>query len=159
MASLSDQIEEYLRDLLENHKGTIKIKRNKLANEFNCAPSQINYVLDTRFTTERGFVVESQRGGGGFIRIIKVNINSKTETLKNIVSQLSGMVTQREAKGIIQRLYENEVIEERESFLMKMAVHRRIIGVDLPHRDYIRGRILQGMLDVILKYDKRGEEE
>ena len=159
MASLSDQIEEYLRDLLEKYKGTIKIKRNKLADEFNCAPSQINYVLDTRFTAERGFVVESQRGGGGYIKIIKVNLDSETEALKKILSRLTGMVTQREAEGIIQRLYENDVIHERESYLMETAVHRRIIGVDLPHRDYIRGRILQGMLEVILRYDEYGEGE
>ena len=158
VASLSDQIEEYLRGLLEKYKGNIKIKRNKLADEFNCAPSQINYVLDTRFTTERGYVVESQRGGGGYIRIIKVNLDSETETLKKIISQVGGMVSQREAESIIQRLYENNVINERESYLMNMAVHRRVIGVDLPHRDYIRGRIVQGMLEVILKYNQ-GEEE
>ena len=154
MASLSDQIEDHIKKLLDKYRGTVEIKRNKLADEFNCAPSQINYVLDTRFTSERGFVVESQRGGGGYIRIIEVKINSENETLKKIISRLNTMVTQNEAEGIIQRLYENNLIDERESYLMEVAIHRRVIGVDLPHRDYIRGRILQSMLEVILKYDK-----
>jgi len=157
MASLSDQIEKYLKKLLDEYRGTVEIKRNKLADEFNCAPSQINYVLDTRFTSERGFVVESQRGGGGYIRIIKVKINSENETLKKILSKLNGMVTQNEAEGIIQRLYENDLINQREKCIMKMVVHRRVIGVDLPHRDYIRGRILQSMLEVIMQYEKEEE--
>ncbi|HKL76143.1 MAG TPA: CtsR family transcriptional regulator [Halanaerobiales bacterium] len=157
MASLSDQIERHLKKLLDKYRGTIEIKRNKLADEFNCAPSQINYVLDTRFTSERGFVVESQRGGGGYIRIIKVKMNSENKALKKILSKLNGMVTQNEAEGIIQRLYENNLINEREKHIMEMVVHRRVIGVDLPHRDYIRGRILQSMLEVIMKYEKEEE--
>lgn len=157
MASLSDQIEKHLKKLLDKYRGTIEIKRNKLADEFNCAPSQINYVLDTRFTSERGFVVESQRGGGGYIRIIKVKMNSENRALKKILSKLNGMVTQNEAEGIIQRLYENNLINERERHIMEMVVHRRVIGVDLPHRDYIRGRLLQSMLEVIMKYEKEEE--
>jgi len=64
MVSLSDQIEKYFRKLLQRYQGEIEIKRNKLADEFDCAPSQINYVLDTRFTVDKGYLVESQRGGG-----------------------------------------------------------------------------------------------
>lgn len=157
MASLSDQIEKYLKKLLDEYRGTVEIKRNRLADEFNCAPSQINYVLDTRFTSERGFVVESQRGGGGYIRIIKVKMNSENQALKQILSKLNGMVTQNEAEGIIQRLYENDLINQREKCIMEMVVHRRVIGVDLPHRDYIRGRILQSMLEVIMQYEKEEE--
>ncbi|MFW5787304.1 MAG: CtsR family transcriptional regulator [Halanaerobiales bacterium] len=154
MNSLSDQIEKYLKNLLEKYEGKIEIKRNQLAEDFNCAPSQINYVLDTRFTAEKGYIVESQRGGGGYIRIIEVQIDSEPELLKNIISELGGMVTQREANGIIQRLFNNDIIDEREKNLMQIVVHRRIIGVELPRRDYIRGRILQGMLEVILRHDK-----
>ncbi|MFW5855996.1 MAG: CtsR family transcriptional regulator [Bacillota bacterium] len=155
MASLSDQIESYLRNLLKNYEGQVEIKRNKLADNFDCAPSQINYVLDTRFTVERGYIVESQRGGGGYVRIIKVEIDSETEILKKIIARLDDAVTQREAVGIIERLYDNDVINEREKFLMQVAANRRILGIDLPYRDFIRGRILKGMLEVILKYRDR----
>ncbi len=152
MASLSDQIEKYLRQLLKNYKGEVEIKRNQLADDFNCAPSQINYVLDTRFTVDKGYVVESQRGGGGYIRIIRVKIDSEKEQLQKIITQLGNPTSQRKAEAIIERLYENDLLEEREKELMKIAIHRRIIGVDLPYRDYIRGRILRGMLEVIFKY-------
>jgi len=152
MASLSDQIEKYLRRLLENYEGKIEIKRNKLADDFDCAPSQINYVLDTRFNVERGYIVESQRGGGGYVRIIRVKVDSETKTLKKIITGLNEPVIQKEAEGIIERLYDNNVITKREKFLMKMATHRRVIGIELPYRDYIRGRILRSMLEVILKH-------
>ena len=157
MASLSDQIEKYFRKLLNKYQGEIEIKRNKLADEFDCAPSQINYVLDTRFTVEKGFLVESQRGGGGYIRIIRIGMDSETETLQNIISNLEGAVTQREAEGVIERLYDNDVLSEREKYLMQIAVNRRIIRVDLPYRDYIRGRILRGMLKVVLKSLDEGD--
>ncbi|MFW6268981.1 MAG: CtsR family transcriptional regulator [Bacillota bacterium] len=151
MTSLSDQIESYFRNLLKKYQGEIEIKRNKLADEFDCAPSQINYVLDTRFTVEKGFLVESQRGGGGFIRIIRIDMDSETETLQSIISQLEEAVTQREAEGIIERLYDNDIITEREKYLMQIAVNRQVIRVDLPYRDYIRSRILKAMLKVVLK--------
>ena len=151
VASLSDQIEKYFRKLLNKAEGEIEIKRNKLADDFNCAPSQINYVLDTRFTVEKGYLVESQRGGGGFIRIIRIGIDSETETLKNIISRLDDGVTQNEAEGVIDRLFENNLINKREKEIMKIAVNRRVIRLDLPYRDYIRGRILKSMLKVILK--------
>ncbi len=154
MASLSDQIERYLRNLLNKFEGVIEIKRNKLADDFNCAPSQINYVLNTRFTMQRGYVVESQRGGGGYIRVIKVDIESKNDTLKKIINKSLDLMSQSKAEAIIERLFENELISKREKYLMKIATHRKIIGVDLPHRDYIRGRILKGMLEVVLKYDQ-----
>lgn len=151
MSSLSDEIEEYFRQLLRRYQGKIEIKRNKLADEFDCAPSQINYVLDTRFTVDKGYIVESQRGGGGFIRIIRIKIDSETETLQKIISRLGEKVTQKKAQGIIERLYENSVISEREKYLMKIVVHRKVLDVDLPYRDYVRSRILKNMLKIILK--------
>ncbi len=151
MVSLSDQIEKYFRKLLQRYQGEIEIKRNKLADEFDCAPSQINYVLDTRFTVDKGYLVESQRGGGGYIRIIKIDIDSETETLQDIISGLNEAVPQKQAESIIARLYDNDLISYQEKELMETAVNRRIINVELPYRDLIRSRILKGMLKVILK--------
>ena len=151
MVSLSDRIERYFRKLLRKYQGEIEIKRNKLADEFDCAPSQINYVLDTRFTVDKGYLVESQRGGGGYVRIIRVNIDSETEALKNIISRLDDAVPQKQAESIIERLFENDLITKRERDLMKVTINRKVIKVELPYRDYIRARILKGMLKVILK--------
>ena len=154
MASLSDQIENYLRHQLNKYKGRVKIKRNQLAENFDCAPSQINYVLDTRFTVEKGYVVESQRGGGGFIRIIRVKLNSSKEVIQKIISNLNGPMSQKDEEGIINRLYENDFISKREYYLMEMAVHRNVIGISLPERDYLRSRLLKNMLEVIFKVEE-----
>lgn len=159
MASISDQIEYYLKKLIENYKGEVEIKRNQLANDFNCAPSQINYVLETRFPLEKGYVVESQRGGGGYIRIIRVKIESGMEYIRELISRFGGPITQDEAEAIIYRLYENELIDERERALMEAVVNKRVIDVNLPYRDYIRGRIMLAMLEVILKVNSCREEE
>jgi len=151
MSSLSDQIERYLRRQISKYQGKVKIKRNQLAENFDCAPSQINYVLDTRFTVEKGYVVESQRGGGGFIKIIRVTLDSNKEVIQEVINKLDRAISQREAHGIIKRLYDNDLISERESYLMERAVHRNVLGISLPERDYLRGRILKNMLEVIFK--------
>jgi len=151
MSSLSDQIERYLRRQISKYQGKVKIKRNQLAENFDCAPSQINYVLDTRFTVEKGYVVESQRGGGGFIKIIRVTLDSDKEVIQEVINKLDRRISQREAHGIIKRLHDNDLISERELFLMERAVHRNVLGISLPERDYLRGRILKNMLEVIFK--------
>lgn len=153
MASLSDQIEKYLRDLIKKYQGEVEIKRNQLADDFDCAPSQINYVLETRFPLEKGYVVESQRGGGGYIRIIRVKIDSQKKHLQKVISRFGGPISQRDSEAIIARLYENNLINKRERVLMESVMNKKIIGVNLPHRDYIRGRLLRAMLEVILKID------
>ncbi|MFW6030839.1 MAG: CtsR family transcriptional regulator [Halanaerobiales bacterium] len=159
MASLSDQIEKYLRKMIKKYHGEVEIKRNQLADDFDCAPSQINYVLETRFPLEKGYVVESQRGGGGFIRIIRLKINSEQEHIKNIIAKLNKPISQRESEAIIARLHENNLINIRERVLMETVVNKKIIGINLPHRDYLRGRLLMAMLEVILKNPKSEEDE
>lgn len=153
MANLSEQIELYLRELMEEYGNIIKINRNQLADNFDCVPSQINYVLDTRFTVEKGYIVESQRGGGGYIKIIRLKIDSEKEILKNLILRMNNHISQRKAGGIIERLFDNNIITERERYLMEIAMHRDVLSLELPQRDFIRERILRGMLEVILKFD------
>ncbi|MGM0420187.1 MAG: CtsR family transcriptional regulator [Bacillota bacterium] len=154
MTSLADQIEKYLSRLIKKEEGKTEIKRNQLAEEFDCAPSQINYVLNTRFTTEKGFIVESQRGGAGYIRIIKISIESIDKSLRKMIAKAEQPLTQREAQGIISRLYENGIINDREKSLMDVVVHRRVIGTEIPTRDFVRGRLIKSMLEVILKTEE-----
>lgn len=151
MSSLSDQIEKYLRKQISKYQGKIKIKRNQLAENFDCAPSQINYVLNTRFTVEKGYVVESQRGGGGFIRIIRVKLNSDKEVIQKVLNNIDDKLTQREANGIIKRLYDNDLITDREFYLLQRTVHRNVLDISLPERDRLRARILKNVLEVIFK--------
>ena len=100
---------------------------------------------------EKGYVVESQRGGGGFIKIIRVTLDSNTEVIQEVINKLDRRISQREAHGIIKRLYDNDLISERELYLMERAVHRNVLNISLPERDYLRGRILKNMLEVIFK--------
>ncbi|SKA01321.1 CtsR family transcriptional regulator [Selenihalanaerobacter shriftii] len=154
MGNLSEEIEYYLKKRLAKNNDTksiIKIQRNKIAKEFNCVPSQINYVLKTRFNMENGYIVESQRGGGGYIKITKVEHGSKLETLKLMRNQLGKGISQRKTLNILQRLYEEEIITKREKELLEAIIHRRSLNIDLPGRDVLRARILRSTLDVLAK--------
>ena len=151
MSSLSDKIEKYLRSLIKRYEGEVEIKRNRLADDFDCAPSQINYVLDTRFTVERGYIIESRRGGGGFVRIIKVKLTSENEAMKNIIKQLEGPIKPKEAKGIIKRLYENNLIKQRDRILLEAAVSKESIGFESDDKNLIRTQVLKNTLKAIFK--------
>lgn len=152
MANRSDVIEEYLKHLVQaSSDGIVEIQRSELAERFGCVPSQINYVLATRFTPERGYLVESRRGGGGFIRIIRLNLESQ-EALHQLVHQsLGSALAQDEAMGYIYRLLEEQVITEREALLMQAVVRRDVLAIELPVRDMLRANLLKAMLLVILR--------
>lgn len=130
----------------------LEIKRSEIANKFQCVPSQINYVINTRFTLERGYLVESKRGGGGYIRIIRVRPNSKKHLIDQILSLIGNQIPQSSATDIINRLRKEGVISEREERLMLSALDRSVIFLDLPDRDLLRARILKAML-CTLKYE------
>ncbi len=151
MGNLSDEIEKYLNYLINEYQGKIKIKRNRLADEFDCAPSQINYVLNTRFTSEKGYIVESRRGGSGFIRIIKISIESTDDLLRKLLARVDQPLTKKEAEGIIDRLYDNNIINDREKELMETVFHKKSLKVDKPLRNHLRGNLMKSMLEVILK--------
>ena len=112
MASLSDIIESFIKKMFkEMEEEVLEIQRNELANKFQCAPSQINYVLSTRFTLERGYYVESKRGGGGYVRITRLNIDDD-DLIKCILEDIGDSISQSSAmdyiKGFLKRDYYNE---------------------------------------------------
>lgn len=151
MRSISDIIERYLKSIIEEEQsGKIEIKRNEIAEKFQCVPSQINYVINTRFTTERGYAVESKRGGGGYIRIFRVRANSRKELIENVLLGLQQGASPTMVEDVVYRLIEEEVISERESKLILAAVDRTTIQPVLPHQDEIRARILEAMLLTLL---------
>jgi transcriptional regulator of stress and heat shock response len=147
MRNISDIIEGYLKAIIEEEQnGTIEIKRSEVAEKFQCVPSQINYVIKTRFTEERGYAVESKRGGGGYIRIFRVQANSRKELIEHILEGIQQGASYTMAEDVVYRLMEEEVITERESKLILAAVARTTIHQPLPERDLVRARILQAML-------------
>ncbi|MBF2455236.1 CtsR family transcriptional regulator [Listeria welshimeri] len=152
MKNISDIIEAYLKQVLESSEA-VEIKRSEIADKFECVPSQINYVINTRFTMERGYIVESKRGGGGYIRIIKVKMNDKLQLLEAIISMVHDKkVSQSFSEDVILRLLEEEVVTKKEARLMVAALDREVLILPLPDRDILRSRILEAML-VALKYD------
>lgn len=154
MKNISDLIEGYLKRIIElDDKGHIEIKRSELADKFQCVPSQINYVINTRFTVEKGYLVESKRGGGGYIRIFRVKPSSKVELIDHLIKQIENGATQNMAEDIIYRLLEEGVIMEKEARLMLAAVNRDTLKLQLPTRDELRSAILKAML-LTLKYEK-----
>ncbi len=152
MRNLVDQIEFYLKKRIEEETGgSIELQRRQLAEAFNCVPSQINYVLKTRFSLQSGYIVESQRGGGGYIRITKINFDSKKDLLEEVYSNLGEKISQRQAYQLLQRLEEEEYLTSREADLLRTMMHRRVLGVKLPLRDLLRARLLKGIFRILLK--------
>ncbi|MCJ2148678.1 CtsR family transcriptional regulator [Bacillus sp. GM2] len=145
--NISDIIEQYLKQILEqNGKEILEIKRSEIADKFQCVPSQINYVINTRFTSERGYIVESKRGGGGYIRIIKIKMNDKIDLIDNIMNQIYTRLSQAASDDIILRLLENGVITKSEAKLMVSVMDRSVLYIDLPERDELRARMMKAML-------------
>ncbi|MED4402128.1 CtsR family transcriptional regulator [Metabacillus fastidiosus] len=147
MRNISDIIEQYLKAVLDSSgKEIVEIKRSEIADKFQCVPSQINYVINTRFTIERGFIVESKRGGGGYIRIIKVHAHDHAHLIDQILHLIDQRLSQASAEDIIGRLVSEEVLSEREAKLMLSVIDRSVLYIDLPHRDELRARMVKAML-------------
>lgn len=146
MARLSNHIEDYLRALLLEREGQIEIKRNVLAEHFNCAPSQINYVLTTRFTPVQGFFVESRRGGGGFIRIVQVEIKSDAEFYDRLTEAVGESITQSKANQILDTLREADCITENERHLLGLTLSDRALAAAGDKRNGVRADLLQNIL-------------
>mgnify|MGYP005838712963 CR=1 FL=1 len=151
MARLSDIIEAFIKQLINDADGVIEIQRNELANKFNCVPSQINYVIDTRFNADKGYYVESRRGGGGHIRIKRVNISRPGNYLMHIVMSMGDSISQQSAESFINNFIDYEAISYREGLLIKAATSdKALIGIPVPHRDLLRAAILKNMLMSLL---------
>ena len=147
MARLSDVIESFIKQTLNSAEGVAEIQRNELAVYFNCVPSQINYVIATRFTHDRGYYVESRRGGGGFIRISRVKVSGNGSYLMHIVSSLGNSIGQQDAEAFISNFVDYNIITESEGNIMKTVVSdRTLIRVNQPVRDELRADLLKKML-------------
>ena len=150
--NISDIIENYLKAVLEmSEQDLVEIKRSEIADKFECVPSQINYVINTRFTIERGYIVESKRGGGGYIRIMKVQSHDEAHLIEQLLSLFNQRISQAVAENIIFRLVEEKVITVREAKIMQSVLDRSVIHLDLPQRDELRSRMLRAML-IAIKY-------
>ena len=146
---ISDIIENYIKELFESEK-EVQIKRNDLAVKFNCVPSQINYVIATRFTNEHGFTVESKRGGGGGITIRKIYFKDN-DYLNHLLNSIGPLLKQNEAFSYIKKLYEYNLINEREANIMFAAISDTTLSVLGNLKDHIRAGIFKNMLINIIR--------
>jgi len=150
--NISDIIESYLKKVLEmSEQEIVEIKRSEIADKFQCVPSQINYVINTRFTIEKGYTVESKRGGGGYIRIMKVRTRDDAHLVDQLLSLIKSRIAQGSAEDVIFRLVEEGVITDREAKIMLSVIDRSVLYIELPYRDELRARMLKAMLTT-LKY-------
>ncbi len=158
MKNISDLIEHYLKEvLLKNKGGYIEIQRSQLADEFNCVPSQINYVIAPRFTEERGYLVESKRGGGGFIRIRKLDSDSDQELYTALLELIGQQISQSAAEDIIDRLYEEQLLTAREKVMIRSIISRKVLNFTIQIRDELRARMLRTMLLSLLLEESEQE--
>jgi len=142
---LSDMLTEYIMDMI-NETGDAEIKRNELASHFGCVPSQINYVLTSRFTPEQGYIVESRRGGGGYIRITRINAD-KSQTLMHVVNSVGNSLDRMTAEVMIKNLLALGAVEENTARLLAAALSDRALAPVEPRgRDILRASIFKNMV-------------
>ena len=138
-------IENFIKDMFEDNDDWIEIQRNDLAEYFNCVPSQINYVISTRFKPSQGYYVESKRGGGGHIKIKKINI-TKSNYFMHIISSVGDKLTAQEADIFISNFLSSDMISKKEARLLKVATSDNVFNIPQDYKDSLRASIFKNML-------------
>ena len=147
---------EILKMLNESDANTAEIQRNEFANTIGCAPSQINYVLMTRFTPARGYVIESRRGGGGYIEIARVDVADGDCLCSVLKKEIGEELSFGKARGIFETLCERGEVSEREKRILLSALTDQALDCPLMLRDRLRARIVRAALSEIAREKKEG---
>lgn len=143
---ISDMIAAFIREELEGTDGVLELQRNDLAQRFHCVPSQINYVMSTRFSPEHGYIVESRRGGGGYIRISRVRIDRPT-LLMHFINSIGAEIDGQSAMAIVQNLYETESIKQETAELLQIVLSDAALrSVPRLARDMLRADLMRQVL-------------
>ena len=144
---ITDLIASFLQESLETTEdGVLEVQRSDLAQRFNCVPSQINYVMSTRFSPERGYIVESRRGGNGYIRITRVRVDRQT-LLMHVINSLGEEVDLASARAILSNLVQSGALEEPLGRALLAAVGDKALGaVSRADRDRVRADIMKQVL-------------
>lgn len=153
--SISDIIEEFIMSSLDDDE-FIELSRNDLARFFSCVPSQINYVLNTRFTLNRGFVVESQRGGGGYIKVLRVQ-NSNNKLAESALKLCEQPLTFIEGCQILEHMLSKDLITEREMRFLRGVISDKSLNNPININNKIRANIMQQVIIEALKLNENKE--
>lgn len=143
---VSDLIASFIDEMLKEENGVAELQRAEIANRFNCVPSQINYVISTRFSPEHGYIVESRRGGGGYIRIQRVRVDPK-KLIMHMINAIGDRLDLNTAAALISNALQGGAITEESARMMLAAVSDASLRpVDRFAREYLRASILKQML-------------
>ena len=143
--NMSDLIESYLKEILKDHQ-EVEIRRSEMADLFDCVPSQINNVIKTRFTVPQGYKVESKRGGGGYIRIVKVNLMKNGDYLLHLANSVGSELSENEGIAMLEQLYVNEFINVREVQLIKTMLSNKSI-MSMSDNNRLRAHMMLALLE------------
>ena len=143
---ISDSIAAFIDEMLNDCGGTLEIKRNDLAKRLGCVPSQINYVVASRFTPERGYIIESRRGGGGYIRIIR-KVMSEDDILLKFFNNAKEGLTELELEALLSTLYSSDMITAREARFIRACLSQSALS-SLPRevQQTVRGDSFRNMI-------------
>lgn len=148
---ISDNIAKIIEEMLEEGGGSAEVRRSDLAARLGCVPSQITYVITSRFTPERGYITESRRGGGGYIRIVRVAMN-KNEYLMHFFQAVGDSLDEREALAFLKNLRDNGIIDDRGAGIMAAALSERALArVEPRGRSAVRADIMRHILLGLLR--------
>lgn len=147
MSTISDTIEKFLLDNFQSE--VLELSRNELADFFNCVPSQINYVLSTRFTLDKGYVIESQRGGGGYVKITRINLNDDFKNL--IFERIGDNIDYNSSLQILDNLTRNNVITNEQCRCINSAIEPKALKNPFRIENDLRAKIFKNMLTNIYK--------
>ncbi len=143
---MSDLVANYIMRALDESDGNAEIPRNVLAGELGCVPSQINYVITSRFTPEQGYIVESKRGGGGYIRITRVTTDRRS-AIMHIVNSIGDKLSSSSAAIMLRNMKDSGIISAYDSALMSAALSDKAYGDTPPQkRDSLRASIFKNLL-------------
>lgn len=150
MANISDVIEQFILKTMGEDE-SVDISRNELASFFSCAPSQINYVLETRFTIDKGFVKESRRGGGGFIKISKINLDNDEYVSNLILESVGDELSQKRLSQILDKLKNENIISQKEKEIIFSALSDSSLAMPFTIKDNIRAKSFKNVLTTLMK--------
>ena len=143
---LADQIARMIEEMLEESGGSLELRRNEMAGQLGCVPSQISYVSTSRFTPERGYIIESRRGGGGYIKIKRV-VMSNSSALMHIINSIGDTIDIMSARIVIENCLQSSLIDKNSARLMYSAISNNVMRtVPVMLQDYLRAAILKEML-------------
>ncbi len=143
---MSDLVAQYILEMLEQQDGSAEIQRNELAGSLGCVPSQINYVITSRFTPEQGYIVESRRGGGGYIRISRVKMDKGT-ALMHIINSVGDTLDKATAEVMLKNMLQRNLIELLPAKIIAAALSDRTLkNIEQEKRDTVRADLFKNML-------------